>query len=365
MLRSLSDAGGGQYYHMEDGDAVASSFGDCIGGLLSVVGQNVRLTLQAAGADITKMLSQGYKSSTDVEAGTTTVCLGDIYSEEFKDIVFEVALPEGEATAQVTAKLTYLDVVRAEIVPGIETKVAIARADETASELDLQITEQVNRIETVATIKQANELARKGRYAEGAKMLEEAMDRLKLSPAAQNSALTAKLVADLAECKCGMRDQESFRTSGSNFCQSSMQSHTRQRMNRCTPKRSVDSGKEAWSTDSPYDTNSKRSMRCKWTPSADPAPTSAPMVLQTHPKAGGAAAERAPQAKAPTPFSEKALAQLMQSQELQLAQCHMPPPTPMKQEVAGAAVEEATPPSSMSNSSGSDGFVVVDAAQEY
>merc|ERR1712107_283683 len=112
-----------------------------------------------------------------------------------------------------------------------------------------------------------------------------------------------------------------------------MQSHTSQRMNRCTPKRSVDSGKEAWSTDSPYDTSSKRSMRSKWTPGADPAPTSAPMVLQTDPKAGGAAAERAPR--------------LMQDDgAMQLAQLQMPPSTPMKQEVAAqVAVQEAIPPS--------------------
>ena len=279
MLRSISDGGGGQYYHMEDGDAVVSSFADCLGGLLSVVAQNVKVQLQARGAAITKVLGQGYKTTADADTAIITVNLGDLYSEEFKDILFEVALPAGEGTVDVTTSLSYLDVVEAKLVTAVEAQVAIARAEETSTEPDIQVVEQGNRVDTVTTIKEANELARQGRYAEGSKMLEAAIQRLSLSAGAAGSALTAQLVVDLTECKAGMQDYHSFSTMGDCSMQTMMQSHAKQRVNRCTPKRSMASGKDSFSVDSPYDTSSKRAMRQSW--QSPVGPTSAPMVLQT------------------------------------------------------------------------------------
>ena len=298
MLRSISDCGGGQYYHMENGDAVASSFADCIGGLLSVVAQNVRLHLHASPSTSVKVLSQGYKTSTDAATGTVEINLGDIYSEENKDILFEVELPAGDGTTNVTASLSYLDVLRTELVASQHAHITLVRANETSVEADIQVVEQANRVETVIAIKRANELAFTGHCPEGRQVLEETMQRLKLSPGAKDSSLTTKLIADLAECQGGMQDR-SF--TGSEWCrqQCVMQSHSRQRQSHCTPSRALAEGKEAWSSDSPYDTKSKRSMRSKWTPSAASPSVSAPLVAQdstsvpasTGAVAGGAVAE--------------------------------------------------------------------------
>merc|ERR1719389_559411 len=46
MLFSLSDAGTGCYYYVDTAQAIAPSFADCLGGLLSVVAQDVIMTLQ-------------------------------------------------------------------------------------------------------------------------------------------------------------------------------------------------------------------------------------------------------------------------------------------------------------------------------
>ena len=292
MLRSISDCGGGQYYHMENGDAVASSFADCIGGLFSVVAQNVRLHLQASPSASVKVLSQGYKTSTDPTTGIVQVHLGDIYSEENKDILFEVELPAGDITTTVTTSLSYLDVLRAELVASQHAHVTLVRSDETSVEAEIQVVEQTNRVEMVMAMKRANELALQGQYARGRKVLEETIEHLKLSPGAEDSALTKKLIADLDECHRGMQDHRSF--TGSEFCrqQCVMQSHNRQRMSHCTPGRALAEGKEAWSTDSPYDTNSKRTMRSKWTPAATHA-TTVTNVTTVASATGGASASGA------------------------------------------------------------------------
>ncbi len=322
MLRSISDCGGGQYYHMENGDAVASSFADCIGGLLSVVAQNVRLHLHASPSTSVKVLSQGYKTSTDAATGTVEINLGDIYSEESKDILFEVDLPAGDGTTNVTASLSYLDVLRTELVTSQHAHIALVRADETSIEADTQVVEQANRVETVIAIKRANELAFTGHCPEGRHVLEETMQRLKLSPGAKDSALTTKLIADLAECHGGMQDHRSF--TSSEWCrqQCVMQSHSRQRQSHCTPTRALAEGKEAWSSDSPYDTKCKRSMRSKWSASAASPSVSAPLVAKdstsvaapTGAGAGGGGAESCSRRVVQSPRREDDIATILAKQ---------------------------------------------------
>ena len=45
MLRAISDAGRGVYYFVDEIDDVPTAFADCLGGLLSVVGQNIKLRI--------------------------------------------------------------------------------------------------------------------------------------------------------------------------------------------------------------------------------------------------------------------------------------------------------------------------------
>jgi uncharacterized protein YegL len=49
MLRPIAEAGHGLYYYIEKEDEIPNSFADCIGGLLSVVAQNIKLIVKANG----------------------------------------------------------------------------------------------------------------------------------------------------------------------------------------------------------------------------------------------------------------------------------------------------------------------------
>jgi len=103
MLRAISDAGQGQYYAMEGRDAVPTSFADALGGLMSIVGQNLRLRVGAGGgARIIAPLGKGYRA-TNRSDGSWELALGDLYSEESRDLLFEVQLPShAEQPAQQT-----------------------------------------------------------------------------------------------------------------------------------------------------------------------------------------------------------------------------------------------------------------------
>jgi len=49
MLRAIAENAGGMYYFIENLDSIAESYGDCLGGLLSVVAQNIKLAIKPVG----------------------------------------------------------------------------------------------------------------------------------------------------------------------------------------------------------------------------------------------------------------------------------------------------------------------------
>ena len=49
LLEAISTQGGGVYYYIDSNEKIPESFADCLGGLLSVVGQNLSLKLEAQG----------------------------------------------------------------------------------------------------------------------------------------------------------------------------------------------------------------------------------------------------------------------------------------------------------------------------
>lgn len=59
LLRGLAQVGKGMYYYLESTESIPSSFADCLGGLQSVVAQNVHLTVNATdGAKVLRSLSR-------------------------------------------------------------------------------------------------------------------------------------------------------------------------------------------------------------------------------------------------------------------------------------------------------------------
>ena len=121
LLRAIATAGSGSYYYVEGVDDIRSAFGDCLGGVLSVVAQNLELTIEAVnGATITKV---HHKSATAVEPGRVyTVRFADVYGEEQRDVLADVRLPAGRAAVKDLASpearvlrcsLRYVDVLAA------------------------------------------------------------------------------------------------------------------------------------------------------------------------------------------------------------------------------------------------------------
>lgn len=93
LLKAISDKGHGVYYFIEDEENVPKCFGDCVGGLLSVVAQTIMLELKPLnGVVLTKIWDKRADVCGNIADGAT-FDLGDLQSEEERDIVFQFTMP--------------------------------------------------------------------------------------------------------------------------------------------------------------------------------------------------------------------------------------------------------------------------------
>ena len=110
LLRALSDESGGLYYYVPSIDAVPVAFGDCLGGLLTVVAQNLRLRVavrrgvpaRVARVALPAALWDGVATATvdaDATTGERTIRVGDMIEGQRVDVIVVVALDAAPAAA--------------------------------------------------------------------------------------------------------------------------------------------------------------------------------------------------------------------------------------------------------------------------
>lgn len=237
-LKSLADASdGGVYYFIETNEAVAPSIGDCLGGLLTTMAQNLELTLSAAeGRCLITKVETTRKCQLAPDGRSAVISLGDMQQEEVRDIVMRLELCSvaedafGEETAvYVSASLRYVNVITGGFATG-EAQLRVARpasvpAERPRSEL---VYEQVRRIEATSTLQDAMRKA-EARDMAGARS---ALDGWSAKYGADVDEGAIDLRMDLAEARENLVSVEKYASKGSYAMSSAVQMHSAQRCNR-------------------------------------------------------------------------------------------------------------------------------------
>eukprot|EP00730_Choanoeca_flexa_P012437 TRINITY_DN4275_c0_g1_i1.p1 TRINITY_DN4275_c0_g1~~TRINITY_DN4275_c0_g1_i1.p1 ORF type:complete len:128 (+),score=23.85 TRINITY_DN4275_c0_g1_i1:402-785(+) len=93
MLQMISEAGSGKYYYIETIDMTIKCFGDTLDRLLSLTGEDLRLTIEAAaeGLYVIKKV-HGVRNEIVADGSRVVVSLGDLQAEEARHLI-EVGLP--------------------------------------------------------------------------------------------------------------------------------------------------------------------------------------------------------------------------------------------------------------------------------
>jgi Mg-chelatase subunit ChlD len=235
FLKQLSEAGNGMYYYIETNDTISTSFADCLGGLLSTCAQNIQLTLKslADGYAIKKICTS---RTSKLEAGGTlaTVELGDLQSEEQRDVLFEVTLPvlvnaHDEARSVFEVQVSYVNVITSAFDSAL-AEASLARPAEVPADLerDASVRDAVDRHKATAAMEKARVAADAGRLAEARDCLNAELALLREN----ESAAACAIAEDMDEFVANLSSTAQYNAVGSKCMASAVQSHSAQRSNR-------------------------------------------------------------------------------------------------------------------------------------
>jgi len=221
------------YFFIENKDQIADFFADCLGGLLSVVAQNLVMTLKPVEGVKILAVKTAFKVATG-ENGSWTVNVGDLQSEEFRDVLIETSVPALEhAPSNLSQPVVNITLSYFNVITSKQEEVSLAGTilrsnPEDVSVPDVYVDQQKNRFVAADALTLAKEHGDKKQYEEGRQLLDTAITVLSTS-VSKDVEYVKELVIDLQKAKEGLKDQTSFSTYGGHTMTSYAVSHYQQR----------------------------------------------------------------------------------------------------------------------------------------
>jgi hypothetical protein len=237
LLEAISQAAEGAYYYIDTAEKIPESFADCLGGLLSVVGQNMEISLTCANG--CSMPDVHAKNPAKMSDGNTKclIQLGDLQSEEERDVVLEVTLPAtGEEHSDwmvVSAKLTYFNVISS-MMEDIQFDLKVHRKQEGSQRPNQAVLVQKMRISALRSLKEARELGGKGNLEQARTVIKSAIAAIEKSELTEHK-LIKYLLGDLKDILESYRSVDSYHGYGSKKLANVYQSNMQQRSQSSGP----------------------------------------------------------------------------------------------------------------------------------
>eukprot|EP01001_Neometanema_parovale_P011332 NODE_757_length_2120_cov_130.033050_g722_i0.p1 GENE.NODE_757_length_2120_cov_130.033050_g722_i0~~NODE_757_length_2120_cov_130.033050_g722_i0.p1 ORF type:complete len:440 (+),score=96.07 NODE_757_length_2120_cov_130.033050_g722_i0:603-1922(+) len=235
MLRSIADAGLGMYYYIPQMDEIPQAFGDCLGGLLTVAAQNVKVSLALSGEYCVEQVLSEYRKEMSEDKKKVELNVGDIYSEEKKDLLLLVSVPEATEEGDQLVGIVSTQCFNT-ATSQLETSTQECRVRRVATVSSSAIPSTIvgrqrNRLLVADALKRATAEEARGNLDAARKILEDAMEAVAKSSTGSHEYCLA-LVDDVKKVAVAMQDRQRYRSEGwSNTMQNMTSCHTQQ---RCT-----------------------------------------------------------------------------------------------------------------------------------
>lgn len=244
-MHAIADASGGTFSFIESYEMLQDAFASCIGGLLSVVTQDLCLNLRSAshGVEIKSIPSGRYQSETYNGGSQGILKIGDLYADEEKEFLINLSVPSlsnddgDDDTERKTSLLditcSYRDVVLNEMVQIEGELVEIRRPKSVSAQdmaLNIEVDRQRNRLSALLTITEAQQMAETGNLAGAQAVLSKGRSDLLATASAQaGDSLCMWLDGEIEETRKRMATPQVYMQQGRAYALSGMSSHTSQR----------------------------------------------------------------------------------------------------------------------------------------
>ncbi|XP_073127896.1 E3 ubiquitin-protein ligase WAV3-like [Henckelia pumila] len=242
VMHAIADASGGTFSFIQSHVMLQDAFACCIGGLLSVVTQDLCLNLMSAshGVEITSIPSGRYANEISMGGSRGVLKIGDLYADEEKEFLINLSVPSlpiDEDTERKTSLLdmtcSYRDMVSNEMVQIQVELVEIRRPKSVSSEdmsVNLEVERQRIRLLTLVTITEAQQMAETGNMAGAQAVLSEGRSRLYGTACAQVAdPLCMWLDGEMEETGKRMGTTQEYIQQGRAYALAGISSHAYQR----------------------------------------------------------------------------------------------------------------------------------------
>ncbi|GLU02509.1 hypothetical protein SLE2022_197580 [Rubroshorea leprosula] len=236
-MHSISEISGGTFSFIEAEGVIQDAFAQCIGGLLSVVVQEVSVKVECVHPEmqISSIKAGNYRTSMMADSRSGSVDVGDLYAEEERDFLVAVNIPANGSSEEMSllkVQCVYRDPITKEIVSLEEaSEVKIQRpAMVMQPEVSMEVDRQRNRLRAAEAIAEARAAAENGDLANAVSLLESCRRALSQTISAQaGDRLCTALCAELKEMQERMANRRIYEASGRAYVLSGLSSHSWQR----------------------------------------------------------------------------------------------------------------------------------------
>jgi Mg-chelatase subunit ChlD len=236
-MHSISEISGGTFSFIEAEGVIQDAFAQCIGGLLSVVVQELQVKVESLHPrlEIGSIQAGSYKSSIMANAIMGFVDVGDLYAEEERDFLVTVNIPV-DGTSDEMSLLKVSCTYRDPMTKGMMTleeasQVKIQRPEITGTRVvSMEVEKQRNRLRAAEAMTEARAAAENGDLARAVSVLESCGKALSETASTRaGDRLCIALCAELKEMQERMASRRVYETSGRAYILSGLSSHSWQR----------------------------------------------------------------------------------------------------------------------------------------
>lgn len=219
-----------EYYYIQDRESIGPRFAECLGGMLSLVAQNVKLTILRDDDhyDITKIWKSLTEDSLPSDEDGFVVNIGDLYREQRKDIIFTFCTNQSSITLK--AMVSYYDVLNGTTTTqDLCLEVSFTEGSDVIINWDVR--KNYHRVLVAECMKNAIMLAETDLTA-AKQSIRNCITFLKGETG--GGEMTLMLIEDLEACLRGMTDYNEYFTIGKSCLHTYSSSHANQRSSHYT-----------------------------------------------------------------------------------------------------------------------------------
>eukprot|EP00761_Pharyngomonas_kirbyi_P011881 gb/GECH01011907.1/.p1 GENE.gb/GECH01011907.1/~~gb/GECH01011907.1/.p1 ORF type:complete len:529 (+),score=177.35 gb/GECH01011907.1/:1-1587(+) len=237
LLRGIADFGEGVYFFIESDEIISEAFADCLGGLLSVTGRDLRIKLSIPDDKddvvIDKLHNKKYKETVIQEHKHYEVKISDIQSEEQKDLLFTLRVPAiSQATPDyeiLKCNLEYHNVIT-DSTSTLTESISIDRPDQVpeGQQVNYMLDRQRNRIIAAESMEDATTKANNGGLEAAKQSINNAIEKIEKSVSG-NDPFCSGLVEDLKKLKESLESRLQWESYGNKVAVNSASAHWVQR----------------------------------------------------------------------------------------------------------------------------------------